>query len=60
MEEMQQSTKIILTWGLYEGGVPKGHIAQQLGINPLLNHLTELSEKSVLVGVITIRKIFLR
>jgi predicted transcriptional regulator len=33
MEEMQQSTKIILTWELYEGGVPKGHIAQQLGIN---------------------------
>lgn len=33
MEEMQQVTKIILAWELFEQGVPKGHIAKQLEVN---------------------------
>jgi len=31
--EMQQATKIILAWELYEQGIGKGHIAEQLGVN---------------------------
>jgi len=33
MEEMEQTTRIVLTWELYEQYVPKGHIAKQLGVN---------------------------
>lgn len=33
MEEMQQATKIILAWELFEQGVPKGHIAANLSVN---------------------------
>lgn len=30
---MQQATKIILAWELFEQGIGKGHIAEQLGVN---------------------------
>lgn len=33
MEEMEQTTKIILCWELFEQGVLKGHIAKQLDVN---------------------------
>lgn len=33
MEEVKQATKIILTWELFEQGVPKAHIAKQVGVH---------------------------
>lgn len=33
MKKMQQVTKIILAWELYEQNIPKGHIAEQLYVN---------------------------
>lgn len=33
MEEMEQATRIVLAWELYEQHVPKGHIAKQLELN---------------------------
>lgn len=39
MEVMNQLTKITLAWELYESGVPKTHIAKQLGINRETAHI---------------------
>ena len=39
MEEVNQLTKITLVWELYESGVPKAHIAKQLGLNRETAHL---------------------
>src|ERR1700686_2042031 len=39
MEEVKQTTKIVLVWELYEQGIPKSHIAQQVGIHRETVHL---------------------
>lgn len=39
MEEVNQLTKITLAWELYESGVPKAHIANQLGLNRETVHI---------------------
>jgi len=39
MEEVKQLTKIVLAWELFEGGVPKKHIAKQVGIHRETVHL---------------------
>lgn len=39
MEEVNQLTKITLAWELYESGVPKAHIAKQLGLNRETVHI---------------------
>lgn len=39
MEEVKQITRIVLAWELYEQGVPKRHIAKQIGIHRETVHL---------------------
>lgn len=39
MEEVKQLTKIVLVWELFEGRVPKSHIAGRLGIHRETVHL---------------------
>lgn len=39
MEEVKQTTKIIFAWDLYEQGMPKSHIAKQLGMHRETIHL---------------------
>lgn len=39
MEEVKQTTKIVLAWELFEQDMPKSHIAKQLGVNRETIHL---------------------
>jgi hypothetical protein len=39
MEEVKQTTKIVLCWELFEQSMPKSHIAKQLGMHRETIHI---------------------